>query len=100
MSVLLRLWTSRAMGSDFFKKGRQVRYLFSSSEAFMQEVNFQSVSKENALKGPREDRMQFPRARQYFSESRRKGWKSNSDRGTRTGLRVYPVQADFKLMFP
>lgn len=42
------------MGSCFFKKGRQVHYLFSSSEAFMQEVTLQRVSKENAIKGPRE----------------------------------------------
>lgn len=43
--------------------------------------------------------MQFSRAKRYFSEGQKKGWNSNSDRGTRTRLRVYPVQADFRLMY-
>lgn len=73
MLVLLRLWTSRAMGSDFFKKGRQVRYLFSSSEAFMQEVNFQSVSKENSLKGPREDPHAISKGQAVFSREPEEG---------------------------
>lgn len=41
-------------GKSLLQKGRQVHYLFSSSEAFMQEVNLKRVSKENAIKGLRE----------------------------------------------